>query len=161
MVNYGGALGKAAAGARRNALAMSSRTAARALAGALGAGDEGRAEEAEEEENEFAALSTLDAHTVKWLNRRKALTGPRAALYKYHTTLANALPYKAIFKGLDTADEGDIELGDIEDVIKKLSTPRPGEPPLFDDPKAILQVRPLPGCTYLAPLYTPCPTRSR
>ena len=93
----------------------------------------------DDEKNELAALSTLDAHTVRWLNRRKTVKGPLAAFYKYQTTLANALPYKPIFRGLDTADEGDIELADIEDVIKKLSKPpRPGEERLFDDPKAIL-----------------------
>jgi hypothetical protein len=91
------------------------------------------------EKNELSALTTLDADTVRWMNRRKTVTGPLAALYNYQTTLASALPYKPIFKGLDTADEGEIALTDIEDVIKKLSHPMNGEERLFDDPKAILK----------------------
>ena len=99
------------------------------------------AEEDEEVRNEFAALSSLDSETVRWMNKHMVMKGPRAQLYRYHTTLAAGLPYKAIFAGLDTADAGDIELSDLEDLIKKLcSQPSgEGEAPLFDDPKAILE----------------------
>ena len=71
-------------------------------------------------DDEYAALSQLSGNTVRWLNKRKVVKGPRAHLYRYHTTLANAMPYRPVFIGLDTAGEGDIELSDIEEVIRKV-----------------------------------------
>ena len=50
-------------------------------------------------ENEYGVLSSLPPNTVKWMNARKKTTGPLAPFYKYHSTLASALPFKPVFKG--------------------------------------------------------------
>ena len=50
-------------------------------------------------ENEYGVLSSLPPTTVKWMNARKKTTGPLAPFYKYHSTLASALPFKPVFKG--------------------------------------------------------------
>ena len=85
--------------------------------------EDGDDDDGEDGDNGFAALSLLSGDTVRWLNKRKVVKGPRAHMYRYHTTLANALPYRPVFSGLDTAGEGDIELTDIEEVIRKVRCP--------------------------------------
>jgi len=85
--------------------------------------EDGDDDDGEDGDNGFAALSLLSGDTVRWLNKRKVVKGPRAHMYRYHTTLANALPYRPVFSGLDTAGEGDIELTDIEEVIRKVPCP--------------------------------------
>ena len=49
--------------------------------------------------NEYGVLSSLPPTTVKWMNARKKTSGPLAPFYKYHSTLASALPFKPVFKG--------------------------------------------------------------